>query len=127
MPVFLLSLWLLAATAHADPKSHYLIHCMGCHLIDGQGSPPDVPAFTPSMASLLNTPEGRGYLVRVPGAAQSPLNDAELAGVLNWMLENFSQLDPDNYTHYTGSEVAAYREQRLAEPMKMRRQLLQEP
>ncbi len=48
----LLSLTLLCAFAAADPRSHYMIHCMGCHLNDGRGLPPEVPAFDNKLAIL---------------------------------------------------------------------------
>ena len=41
------------------------------------------------MGTFLTVPGGREYLVRVPGSAQSPLSDAELARVLNWMIRAF--------------------------------------
>jgi mono/diheme cytochrome c family protein len=66
-----------------------MLQCQGCHLPDGSGSPGRVPDLRGELARLLHAPEGRSYLVQVPGSAQSPLSDAALAEVLNWMVQRF--------------------------------------
>jgi hypothetical protein len=62
----------------------------------------------------------------VPGTAQSSLTDAEVAGVLNWMLETFSaeQL-PADFEPYTEEEVARLRVP-LLEVREVRRQLVEQ-
>jgi hypothetical protein len=111
--------------AQADPKSHYMIHCMGCHLPGGHGLPPEVPAFSDQLGKLVSTPEGKQYLVQVPGASQALLNDNELAHVLNWILTEYSRDTlPENFEFYTGSEVSRYRKNILADPGTARIKLL---
>jgi hypothetical protein len=66
-----------------------MLQCQGCHLPDGSGSPGSVPDLRGELARFLHVPGGRSYLVQVPGSAQSPLSDAALAAVLNWMLRRF--------------------------------------
>jgi hypothetical protein len=63
---------------------------MGCHTPDGRGEPGHVPSVRNTLIPLAGTPAGRRFLVQVPGSAQSTLSDAELAEVLNWMVENLS-------------------------------------
>ncbi|MEJ2013829.1 MAG: cytochrome c [Anaerolineales bacterium] len=84
------TLLLLAAQVLADERSDYLLHCAGCHRPDGTGLPPDVPSLVGPLGRIASSPAGRDYLARVPGAAQAPLTDAELAAVLNWVLAEFN-------------------------------------
>lgn len=118
----LLSLTLFCAIAAADPKNHYMIHCMGCHLSDGSGLPPEVPTFDNKLTILAASDKGRGYLVAVPGASQSPINDAALAGVLNWILFTYSD-DPEHRL-FLESEISHYRDKPLPSPARLRDELL---
>ncbi len=115
-------LLLLALSASADPRSHYMIHCMGCHLMDGSGLPPDVPEFNHELAVLAATDAGRAYLVQVPGAAQAPVTDAALADVINWILKQYA---PQSDTApFTEAEVKRYRGTPLPDPLAAREQLM---
>lgn len=96
--------------AAADPEADYLLHCRGCHGPDGAGAPGGVPAFGGQLGKFLSVPGGREFLVRVPGSAQAPLDDARLATLLTWMLRTFSANDlPPGFAGYTGAEVARVR------------------
>jgi len=120
---------LLFAAIHtaADPRSHYMIHCMGCHLADGSGQPPDVPEFNVQLALFTRSDAGRAYLVQVPGAAQALINDEDLAAVINWMLLAFSSESlPGDFRPFTGAEVSSYRQQVLADPASLRAALTME-
>lgn len=92
-------------------RSLYILHCAGCHLMDGSGVPDkDVPSMRGAIGQFLNLPEGRAFLIQAPGARNSSLTDAELAAVTNWMLKDFSRDTlPLNYQPYTASEVSSYR------------------
>ena len=119
---------LLASSALADPRSDYLLHCAGCHRPDGTGLPPSVPTLAGPLGALAASPEGRDYLARVPGAAQAPLSDEELAAVLNWVLEEFNcESLPDSFRPLEGPEVAASRARVLADPLKLRREIWPHP
>lgn len=61
------------------PYMNYALHCMGCHTPDGSGTPGRVPAIRDTLLPFAQVPEGRKYLVQVPGSAQSTLNDSEPA------------------------------------------------
>jgi mono/diheme cytochrome c family protein len=103
---------------------NYIRWCQGCHLANGRGAPPAVPDFVDKVGYFTRLPEGRAYLVRVPGAALAPIGDAELAAVLNFVLQTFSpkQLAPD-FRPFTKDEVAGSRPQRML-AVKREREIL---
>lgn len=115
----------LAAAAAPDPRIDYLLQCQGCHREDGGGTPGAVPPLAGSVGRFLRVAGGREYLVRVPGSSQSPLDDARLAAVLNWMLVRF---DPDalpaDFAPFTAEEVARVRRPPLVDVAGERRRLL---
>jgi len=114
----------IAAGAAADPRADYLMHCAGCHLADGRGSPPEVPSLAGPLGYIAATPVGRDYLARVPGAAQAPISDDALAAVLNWVLQEFNRETlPPEFRPLRGGEVARARARVLADPLKLRREL----
>ena len=55
----------------------------------------------------MTIPGGRQYLASVPGVAQAPLDDADLAALLNWILTEFSP--PATAQPYQASELHALR------------------
>ena len=91
--------------------------------------PPAVPAANiPSLhelAPLLESQKGRDYLVRVPGGAQSGMDDERLAAVLNWILSNFNSDSLQNgFEPFTAEEVGIARSRVLANPLKAREEIL---
>jgi mono/diheme cytochrome c family protein len=126
-----LALLLLCLTAEADgvaapqipsaPRINYMLHCQGCHLPDGSGTPEKVPALRNTVGRFLHVAGGREYLIQVPGTAQSALTDAEVAAVLNWILENFSKEElPADFAPYSTVEVTRLRRQPLADVSAVR-------
>jgi mono/diheme cytochrome c family protein len=111
----LLSSFDTAAASNYTPKVNYTLHCQGCHLVDGSGTEGKVPALKNEVGRFVNVKGGRDYLIQVPGTSQSPMSDAEIAEVLNWILKNFSadQL-PDDFVPYTTQEVSNVRLEPLA-------------
>lgn len=111
--------------AHYGPAMNYRLHCEGCHKQDGSGQPGFVPDFRGTLSRFLALPEGRAYLARVPGTAQSLLTDAERAAVLNWIV---TTMDPGNvpvdFQPYSESEVAPWRYDALSNPLRERARLL---
>lgn len=89
----------------------YMTNCQGCHLPDGSGmASRGVPSLRAHMGHFLTVDGGREFLVRVPGAAMSDLDDARLAAVLNWMLTQFDPRGlPHDFAPYAADEVAALR------------------
>lgn len=106
----------------------YMLQCAGCHRFDGKGAPSrGVPSFRQSIGLLTRLPAGREYMIRVPGAAQSQLTNAELANVLNWVVATYSpgQL-PRDFKAFTASEVGAVRPYRFNDVAPVRRRLTEE-
>jgi mono/diheme cytochrome c family protein len=128
----LMAAWLMALPAGAagleaqgnEPRIDYLLHCGGCHGMAGHGSPPVVPSLLGESGLLAGIPGGRDYLIRVPGSAQSRLNDAALARVLTWILESFSaDTLPQNFKPFTALEVARGRANILQDPLRRRAEI----
>ena len=125
----LLLIWpiliLFSDSAYCDPKNNYKLHCMGCHLTDGRGMPPEVPRFDSTLGKIVSTAAGRKYLVQVPGSSQAPISDAELAGLLNWLLKEFAGNSlPKRFVPYSKAEITRYREHILKDPKLARVELL---
>jgi mono/diheme cytochrome c family protein len=117
---------LAAAQAEDRVRANYLLACRGCHLVDGSGVPPEVPSLRDTLGQFATSREGRDYLVRVPGVAQSRLNDEELAEVINWVLTEFNTTGlSKNFRPFTAREVAAVRGNILADPVGYRSKLLE--
>jgi len=129
VPPRLALLVLIAACARPalsyEPKVNFQLHCMGCHLADGSGSPGRVPSLRRSLVLLSAFPSGRDYLIRVPGVAQSPLSDEETAALLNWMARNVSDLPPPrDFLEYSAAEIARSRSHPLAAVGAVRARLM---
>jgi len=106
------------------PRTNYMIQCQGCHLADGSGRPGAVPSLVDGLGRFLATPAGRAFLVRVPGSATSPLDDAALAAVLNWMIRRFDPAAAERFPPYTAAEVGRVRHPPLDDVQRARRGLL---
>jgi hypothetical protein len=108
-----------------EPSMNYKLQCMGCHTPDGSGVPDRVPSVRTTLLPFSRMAEGRRFLVQVPGSAQSTLSNAELADLLNWMIENLSSVPPaKDYKRFTEEEVAGYRTHALVEVRATRARLL---
>src|SRR5258706_6601524 len=106
----------VGAAAQAGPAEDYALHCMGCHGVNAQGVPGKVPPLGHSLVRFMNSVEGRRYVLRVPGAANSMLSDARLAAVLNWVVAQFDAGDLGRATPQFGAqEVAANRHRPMAD------------
>jgi len=125
-----LAMALCSLHSHADglsqPQINYILHCQGCHLPDGAGTPGKVPALRNEVGRFLHVPGGREFLIQVPGTAQSALTDAEVAAVLNWILQNFSRdVLPADFQPYSEEEISRYRHQPLADVSAVRAELME--
>ena len=109
-----------------DAAFNYKMECQGCHAVDGRGQSDVIPALNKHMAFFLTVPGGREFLVQVPGAAQAPLNDAETAAVLNYMLNKFGPPEiAQQYPPYSKEEVARLRKSPLTEVKQKRAMLIE--
>ena len=107
---------MLAASALADEpastraRNNYMLQCQGCHMADGGGSLGSVPDLRGRMGLFLEVEGGREFLISVPGSAQSPLSDLELAEVLNWMLQEFDPAElAASFSAFSADEVGLHR------------------
>jgi hypothetical protein len=93
----------------------YLERCGGCHGIQGHSAPREVPRLQGQVSSFLCLPEGRGYLVRLPSVALSPLPDDELAALMNFVVFDLGAVPADRarFPPYTAAEVGTLRKQPL--------------
>lgn len=109
-----------------DEAELYARQCQACHLATGEGLSDTVPPLVNFVGYFANLPEGRAYLVRVPGVDQASLSDSDIAALLNWILIRFSanQL-PNCFTPLTTDEVARYRADKLLAVHKTRETLIE--
>lgn len=114
-----------ASSANAQSASNlYLLNCWGCHGSHGEGIKGTAPPLI-GLGDFLKASGGRAYIIQVPGVSLSALNDAQIASVMNWLLDNMSKDRlPHDFSPYTADEVHRYRATRLAELSKTRRALL---
>lgn len=116
---------LLAVAAAGDPRKDYMLHCQGCHGPDGRGAPGAVPPFPGQVSQFLHVDGGREYLIRVPGVSQSELDDARLAAVLNWIVEELDGASrPPQAPPFTAAEVGRWRRPPLTNVDEVRAALL---
>ena len=116
-----------AATANplSDAHADYLLYCRGCHLHTGDAVPAANVPSRQELAPLLESADGRENLVRVPGVSQTPMTDAQVAAVLNWVLTNFnSESLPNGFEPFTAEEVSKARPKVLTDPLKAREEIL---
>jgi hypothetical protein len=115
-----------ATIASEQERINYLLHCSGCHQADGSGSPESgIPDMRGRIGHYLRLPEGRAYLVQVPGTSQSSLNDRDTATLLNWMVSTLSGKEvPADFAPYTRDEVTRLRGNPLADVSAARTQVI---
>jgi mono/diheme cytochrome c family protein len=114
-----------ATAAHASPQQDYVLYCMGCHGPQAEGVPGKVPPLAHALGRYMRSPAGRNYVLRVPGAANSVLSDAQLAAVLNWVAQTF---DAEELTGtvplFTTEEVTGLRHSPLPSVLATRREVV---
>jgi mono/diheme cytochrome c family protein len=111
----LLALASQALAAGEAGRQHYILNCAGCHQFDGSGSRAhEIPNMRGAVGHFLRLPEGRAFLVQVPGTSNSKLTDAQIATMLNWLVEEFSRAEvPPDFKPYTPDEVKRLRQHPL--------------
>jgi hypothetical protein len=125
LAVLIVALCTSMPAAGYEPRINYQLQCMGCHHADGGGEGTRVPSMRQTLVLFSSTAEGREFVMRVPGVAQAPLSDTELATLLNWMARNLSDVPlPGNFVDYTSAEVSAMRHRPLVHVREARSRLL---
>ncbi|MBK9135166.1 MAG: cytochrome C [Betaproteobacteria bacterium] len=106
----------LAPNGHT-PALNYARYCSGCHGGDGAGRPAKgVPDMRGVLGHFLRVSGGREFIVRVPGVSYTPLADADVAALMNWLLAGIAQPSlPPQAAPYTAEEVARLRSTRMAD------------
>jgi hypothetical protein len=123
-----LPLWIgVSSLALASPPQDYMLHCMGCHGASAEGVPGKVPPLAHTLIQFMRSPAGRSYVLRVPGASNSMLSDAQLAAVLNWIAARFgADALPASAPPFTTQEVSTHRHTAMASVQATRREVLKE-
>ncbi len=117
---------LFAPAAHASPQQDYILYCMGCHGPQAEGVPGKVPPLAHALGRYMRSPAGRNYVLRVPGAANSVLSDAQLAGVLNWLAQTFDADELPSVALFTAAEVTGLRHSPLPSVLATRREVVRD-
>ena len=98
------------------PQSDYVEHCSGCHGMQGNSAPADIPVLRDRIGYFMCTREGRDYLIRLPNVAYSAISDnQELADMMNFIVFGLGgKSAPRNAKPFTAAEVARLRRDPLA-------------
>jgi cytochrome c553 len=113
-----------ASAAWSSPAQDYMLYCQGCHGDQAQGVPGKVPPLAGSLNRFMRTPQGRDYLLRVPGAANSALSDEQLTAVLNWLAERYAPAGEPPAASFTVAEVTRVRHTPLANVLATRAEVV---
>jgi hypothetical protein len=119
-------------TPQDDPvkqaRLDYILHCSGCHFLHGEGAQAaGIPRVRDQLGYFLTLPEGRAYLMQVPGLLSAGLSDERAAGVVNWMVEYFSGPSrPAAFQPYTADEALRYRLEKPADIIGARNRIAAE-
>ena len=125
----LLPTLLFAAPGFAQdktPHTNYVLRCAGCHGMSGAGAPSaGIFDFNGMVGAFAGIDEGRTYLMHVPGVAGSGLSDAEIAAVMNYVMETWAGDSlPEPYEPFTRAEVTARRAIPIPDVVENRREVV---
>ena len=106
-------------------RATYVIHCSGCHGLQGAGNRDGgIPDFHNSVSALSKDDDGRTYLSQVPGVASSGLSNQQIAEVLNYVIITWRTDSDLPLTPFTSTEVAERRHRVVADIVELRRQVV---
>lgn len=96
--------------------------------MDGSGHPEyGIPDFREQVGYFLRVPEGRAFLLQVPGLINAGLSDERRASVTNYLLRRYAGASlPADFQSYTAEEARRYLETRPADIAATRRNLHQQ-
>ena len=115
----------LAVTSSA--RGHYVLHCAGCHRVDGSGTPARYVPDLRHLGQFLQLDGGRAFVIGVPGVMGSGLSDAQVAAVANGLLATMARDSvPEGHQPYTAAEVAAARQRPMADVAAVRQRLMEQ-
>jgi hypothetical protein len=98
------------------PQSDYVEHCSGCHGMQGNSAPAEIPVLRDRVGYFMCTKEGREYLIRLPNVAYSAITDnQELADMMNFVVFGLGgNSAPKDARPFVAAEVAKLRTRALA-------------
>ena len=124
MKVLAAALLLAPTVAYAEPplpnlttpQSDYVEHCSGCHGMQGNSAPAEIPVLRDRVGYFMCTKEGREYLIRLPNVAYSAISDnQQLADMMNFVVFGLGGSSaPRDARPFTAPEVARLRTRALA-------------
>ena len=96
-------------------QSDYVEHCSGCHGMQGNSAPAEIPVLRDRVGYFMCTQEGREYLIRLPNVAYSAISDnQELADMMNFVVFGLGgNSAPKGAQPFTAGEVAGLRKRAL--------------
>lgn len=116
-----------AAQPMTAGQLNYMLQCQGCHKANGEGFGESVPDLRIVGRQLLAVPAGRQFYVSVPGSANAPLSDQQLAEVLNFIITDIlgdKDGRDDSLTRFTEEEITRYRSIRIPDVQRLREDLV---
>lgn len=99
-------------------QSDYLEHCGGCHGLQGDTTPAQVPVLRGRVGYFMCTDAGRRYLIRLPNIAHARIDDDErLAEMMNFVVFGLGgQSAPPRARGFTATEVGKLRGDAMSGP-----------
>ncbi len=114
----------VATTTHV--RARWVLHCAGCHGVDGAGSALGRVPDLRRVGAFLQVPGGREFVIQVPGVMGSGLGDADVAELTNWLLATLARGSlPPGQAPYSTDEVARARAHPLTDVAAERQRLLE--
>lgn len=117
----------LQADGAEAARNHFnwQMNCQGCHHPKGEGNAArDIPPLE-ALEKFQRLPEGRAFLIQVPGMSRSKLSDEELTEMANWMMEEFATPQTrEGWEPYSVREVAELRRRPVTEGVREYREKL---
>lgn len=108
-------------------RSLYVVHCAGCHGMDGAGTALGKVPDMRRLGLFLLVPGGREFVIQVPGVMGSGLDDKQVADVTNWVLGTLAKGSaPAGSAPYSAAEVGVARAKPLLDVAAARRQLVEQ-
>ncbi|MBI3368247.1 MAG: cytochrome c [Burkholderiales bacterium] len=108
-------------------RATYIVHCAGCHGLDGVGSRVGQVPDMRRLGQFLQLEGGREFLIKVPGVMGSGLSDRQVADVSNWVLATLAADSvPAGHRPYDAAEVARARASPLVDVAAARQRLVEQ-
>jgi hypothetical protein len=97
------------------PQSDYVEYCSGCHGMQGNSAPAEIPVLRDRVGYFMCTKDGRDYLIRLPNVAYSAIADnQELAEMMNFVVFGLGgNSAPKGAKPFTATEVERLRAKAL--------------